>query len=174
MTTDAGLSEQHASVAAPGRLAVLDTNVWLDIHFFRDTASQSLATALESQHWGAARCEQTDAELAIVLQRPPFASDPTERIRLLQCLRRWQQRTLLVAVCAAAPWRCRDPHDQKFLDLARAAGASVLLTKDKELLAVHRSARQDGLMILTPQQFTERFCELGQNEPSVRRDRYWR
>jgi predicted nucleic acid-binding protein len=166
VTADAGVSEQHAPAAAPRRVAVLDTNVWLDIHFFRDTASQSLAAALESQHWRAARCEQTDAELAIVLQRPPFSSDPTERVRLLECLRRWQQRTLLVAVCAPAPWRCRDPHDQKFLDLARAAGASVLLTKDKELLAVHRSARQDGLMILTPQQFTERFCEPGQNGAS--------
>ena len=158
MTADAVLSEQRAAAAAPCRVAVLDTNVWLDIHFFRDTASHSLATALESRNWATARCEQTDAELAIVLQRPPFGSDAAERIRLLECLRLWQQRTPLVAVRAPAPWRCRDPHDQKFLDLARAAHASVLLTKDKALLAVHRSARQDGLTILTPQQFSERFC----------------
>jgi uncharacterized protein len=151
---------EHAA-AAPCRVAVLDTNVWLDIHFFRDAASQSLASVLESGHWGAARCEQTDAELAIVLQRPPFAADPTERIRLLECLRRWQQRTPLVAVAAPAPWRCRDPHDQKFLDLALAAGASVLLTKDKALLAVNRRARQVGLTILTPQQFAERIGEPG-------------
>jgi len=32
------------------RTAVLDTNVWLDIHFFRDPAAQSLAGALDSPH----------------------------------------------------------------------------------------------------------------------------
>ncbi len=159
MTADAGRCEGQAS--ALRRVAVLDTNVWLDIHFFRDTACQSLATALDSSYWRAARCEQTDAELAIVLQRPPFGSDPTERIRLLECLRHWQQRTPLVAVCEPAPWRCRDPHDQKFLDLALAARASVLLTKDKALLAVHRTAHHDGLTILTPQQFHQRFFERG-------------
>jgi len=159
VTADAAPSGQQAAGPAAYRVAVLDTNVWLDIHFFRDTASQSLAAALESPHWSTARCEQTDAELAIVLQRPPFGSDPTERTRLLECLRRWQQRTPLVAVGEPAPWRCRDPHDQKFLDLALAARASVLLTKDKALLAVHRVARRDGLAILTPQQFDERPCE---------------
>ena len=167
MTVDASVSEQHATEAAPRRIAVLDTNVWLDIHFFRDATSQSLAAALESGRWGAARCEQTDAELAIVLQRPPFGSDPIERIRLLECLRRWQQRTPLVAAGAPAPWRCRDPHDQKFLDLAVAARASVLLTKDKALLAVNRSAGRAGLTILTPQQFAERCCEpLSDRSPS--------
>ena len=30
--------------------------------------------------------------------------------------------------------RCRDPHDQKFLELARAAGADALVTKDRALL----------------------------------------
>lgn len=180
MTAYAEVSEQHAPATAPCGVAVLDTNVWLDIHFFRDAASQSLAAALESPLWGTARCEQTDAELSIVLQRPAFASDPAERTRLLECLRRWQQRTRLVAVCAPAPWRCRDPHDQKFLDLALAAGASVLLTKDKALLAVHRSARRDGLMILTPQQFTARFCQSGSNSsergnaPRQGLVRYWR
>ena len=142
------------------RTAVLDTNVWLDIHFFRDPAAQSLAGALDSPHWSTARCEQTDAELAAVLRRPRFNSGPAEQSRLLECLRRWQARAPLVSVRAQAPWRCRDPHDQKFLDLALAACASVLLTKDRALLAVHRSARRDGLMILTPRQFTDRFLVL--------------
>ena len=177
---DAELSARQAGVPAPCRVAVVDTNVWLDIHFFRDAASQSLAAALESPHWSAARCEATDAELAVVLQRAPFSSDPAERCRLLECVRRWQQRTPLFALCAPAPWRCRDPHDQKFLDLAVAAGAMVLLTKDKALLAVHRSAQRDGLMILTPQQFAERFCGRASEAPPLPRDpislqvRYWR
>jgi putative PIN family toxin of toxin-antitoxin system len=135
------------------RTAVLDTNVWLDVHFFRDPDALRLAAALESRDFGTARCEQTDAELAAVLRRPRFDSGPAERSRLLECVRLWQARTPLFVVRAQAPWRCRDPHDQKFLDLASAACALVLLTKDKALLAVQRSARRDGLMILTPRQF---------------------
>ena len=140
------------------RTAVLDTNVWLDVHFFRNPDAQRLAAALESRDLRTARCEQTDAELAAVLRRPRFDSGPGERSRMLECVRLWQARTPLFVVHAQAPWRCRDPHDQKFLDLASAASASMLLTKDKALLAVHRTARGDGLMILTPGQFTERFA----------------
>ncbi len=158
MTADAGQLERQAPTLALRRFAVLDTNVWLDIHFFRDPASQSLAAALESSRWVAARCRQTDAELRLVLRRPQFHSNRADRSRLLECLRRWRAQTPLFLLHAQAPWRCRDPHDQKFLDLALAARASVLLTKDKALLAVHRSAGRHGLMILTPRQFTERFC----------------
>jgi predicted nucleic acid-binding protein len=32
--------------------------------------------------------------------------------------------------------RCRDPHDQQFLDLAIAAGADALVTGDKDLLSL--------------------------------------
>ena len=156
MTANAAPSNASAPGLARRRLAVVDTNVWLDIHFFREPEAQSLAAALESPHWAAARCEQTDAELAAVLQRPRFCSSPAERSEMLEHLRSWQARTSLVRLKAQAPWRCRDPNDQKFLDLAIAARASVLLTKDKALLAVHRSARRDGLMILTPREFAER------------------
>jgi predicted nucleic acid-binding protein len=132
---------------------VLDTNVWLDIHYFRDPEAVPLAHALEALHWGTARCEQTDAELSLVLARPPFGADPAERLRLIDCLQNWQARSQLFSLDAQAPYRCRDPHDQKFLDLAHVAQASLLLTKDKALLSVQRSARQHGLTLLTPRQF---------------------
>ena len=136
---------------------VLDTNVWLDIHYFRDPQAEPLAAALESPHWATAHCEQTDAELSLVLARAPFGSDPIQRLRLADCLQRWQARALPFCLDAQAPYRCRDPHDQKFLDLAHVAQASLLLTKDKALLSVQRSARHNGLTILTPRQFAS--CE---------------
>jgi predicted nucleic acid-binding protein len=34
--------------------------------------------------------------------------------------------------------RCSDPHDQKFLELALASGADILVTKDQALLELAR------------------------------------
>jgi putative PIN family toxin of toxin-antitoxin system len=154
VTVEARQSVAQGGATARPWLAIVDTNVWLDIHFFRDPDSQPLAAALDSSRWVAARCEQTDAELAAVVQRPQFSSSPAERARLLQCLRRWQARTRLSALDAQAPCRCRDPHDQKFLDLAFATQATALLTKDKALLALNRKAQRFGLAIIAPRDFS--------------------
>jgi len=162
-------SAQQGPALAPHRVVVVDTNVWLDIHHFRDPQSEPLTAALQSTHWTAARCEQTDAELALVLQRPRFSSNPVERLRLLECLRSWQARTLLLTLGTAAPYRCRDPHDQKFLDLALAAHAWALLTKDKALLALKRTALHHRLMIVTPRQFADQLLPFDERlQPAER------
>ena len=58
------------------------------------------------------------------------------------------------------PWRmspvrlpvCTDKDDQKFLELARDTGASVLITKDKALLKLNRRTVRDGLFkIMLPE-----------------------
>jgi len=47
--------------------------------------------------------------------------------------------------------RCADPDDQKFLELALAAGAQCLLSKDKALLQLaRRTAREGWFRILAP------------------------
>ena len=48
--------------------------------------------------------------------------------------------------------RCRDPHDQVFVDLLVATGADALVTGDGDLLAI---AAQSVLPILTPAQLRE-------------------
>ena len=52
------------------------------------------------------------------------------------------------------PPRCRDPHDQKFLVLAHAGEAGVLVTDDRALLAL---AGQTQFTIETPLEFRRRF-----------------
>ena len=48
--------------------------------------------------------------------------------------------------------RCKDRDDQKFLELARDAGADWLVTADKALLRLARGGRLRGLFrILTPE-----------------------
>jgi putative PIN family toxin of toxin-antitoxin system len=157
VTAVAARSEVQGPALASHRLAVVDTNVWLDLYFFCDPDAQALAGALASPCWVAARCERTDAELAAVVRRPRFSSNPAVRSRLLELMRRWQTRATFFDVDGGMRLRCRDPDDQKFLDLAFASRAAVLLTKDKALLSLDRKARHLDLTILTPRAFGSRF-----------------
>ncbi|MFT7776961.1 putative toxin-antitoxin system toxin component, PIN family [Roseateles sp.] len=49
---------------------------------------------------------------------------------------------------------CRDPDDQKFIDLALAARARWLISRDKAVLALAKRARLRGLAILTPERWS--------------------
>lgn len=55
--------------------------------------------------------------------------------------------TELIENIQPAPRTCRDPKDQKFLDLAHSAQASLLVTGDEDLLVL---AGQTTFKILTP------------------------
>jgi predicted nucleic acid-binding protein len=44
--------------------------------------------------------------------------------------------------------RCRDPDDQKFLELAAASGASFLFSRDAEVLRLRRRTLRDGLFAI--------------------------
>ncbi len=78
---------------------------------------------------------EVDAEIAEVLSRPRFAAaiSTARRMRILEILR------------ADAVWfspvervgDCRDPKDDKYLELALAAGASVIVSGDADLLVLH-------------------------------------
>jgi len=61
-------------------------------------------------------------------------------------------------VSAASSLRCRDAADQAFLDLAVAGGADVLVTGDKDLLAL---APQAPFAIETPETYARRFESPG-------------
>lgn len=65
----------------------------------------------------------------------------------------------LVAQMAEQPIRkriraCRDPKDDKFLELAVSGNADVIVTGDKDLLALHPFR---GIAILTPLDFASQF-----------------
>jgi putative PIN family toxin of toxin-antitoxin system len=50
--------------------------------------------------------------------------------------------------------KCKDPHDQKFLELAYTGNARFLVTGDKALLTLHRKT---PFKILTPAEFRKHF-----------------
>jgi len=129
---------------------VLDTNVVLDLLHFDDPAVAPIRRALQA---GRAACIGNAAcrdELAHVLGYPQFKIPGHEACRLLEAY------DALVQPCAAAAQRlpplplCRDPNDQKFLALAQAAKADLLVTKDKALLALAKKSARLGFRIATP------------------------
>ncbi len=130
-------------------IAVLDTNVLLALWLFRDPVVEPLHAALAAGQLRPVRSAATDAEFAEVLARPAlFSVAPERQIRLLDA---WQAVASLVEEVHAAPWPCRDPLDQKFLDLAVSAGAGWLISRDRDLLKLARKTRRQGLLILTPE-----------------------
>jgi putative PIN family toxin of toxin-antitoxin system len=131
---------------------VIDTNVLLDCFAFDDPRVQALWSAVEGGRLACIRSAQTDEELADVLRRPQFQALVAARASTVDAiLQRWQAHADLVPRVFAAPWGCTDPHDQKFLDLAATARASLLITKDKALLKLARRARGSDLAIVRPE-----------------------
>jgi putative PIN family toxin of toxin-antitoxin system len=128
-------------------LAVLDTNVLLDLWVFDDPSAHTLRAALDHGACIALRSADTDSELADVLARTEFELTMKRQQELLA---RWRERTRLIERVFPAPWRCADPRDQRFLDLAFTARAQLLVTRDKALLRLARKARAGGLRIAAP------------------------
>lgn len=143
------------SVSAPGtaRRVVLDTNVCLDLFVFRDPAVAHLARVLAAGGVEAVTDAACREEWRRVLAYPQLALDEAGQRAALDEHDRWIR-------CPGQAWaapagirlpRCADPDDQKFLELALAAGAAWLLSKDKEVLRLGRRTVREGLFaIMTP------------------------
>ena len=140
-------------LAARWRL-VLDTHVWLDWLAFDDPSAAPLKAALAADRVEVYMDAPCEAELERVLGYPigkVVAPKEVQAERLAEARRvaRRPQRAPAEAQLASLP-RCSDPDDQKFLELALAATADVLLTKDRALLAL---ARRVPFRILSPAGF---------------------
>jgi putative PIN family toxin of toxin-antitoxin system len=121
---------------------VLDTNIWLDWLLFQDTGIAHIRQLQEAGHVEILIDAACEAELAEVLARP-FAKRTLDAAAQAAALAACRRLTTRVDLRASAPERarlpqCRDPDDQKFLELALAAGADVVVTKDKALLDLTR------------------------------------
>lgn len=111
---------------------VLDTNVVMDWLHFRDPATHALGAAIAA---GTVTCLADAAtldELARVVTYPEFGLAADAQAQLLADYRRCV--TLLSAGEAPRLPRCKDPDDQKFLELAARSNADLLISKDKALL----------------------------------------
>lgn len=149
-----------ASASEPlTRRLVLDTNVCLDLFVFRDPRWADLLAALNDGQVHAYTRADCRKEWQLVLAYDRLGLDLVRRTSVaaefdaLIALTEPDSATNPRWPAAALPV-CRDPDDQKFLELAAACGADALVTKDKALLKLARRTKKLALFrILTPEQW---------------------
>jgi putative PIN family toxin of toxin-antitoxin system len=134
--------------AKPGAQAwVIDTNIVLDLWLFEDPATIPLRAALQS---GAISHLATDSmrdELERVLAYPHLVKRMAKsNIQAQDILNRFDEHLLAVEPAAKALFTCKDPDDQKFIDLA-VAHAAPLLSKDKAILCMKKRLLQSGVVL---------------------------
>ena len=138
-------------IPVPSKPIVIDTNVCLDLFVFRDPRWADLLAALESGQTVAVTRADCRDEYYAVLRYPHLPLDEASR---LEAAARFDALLRVVAP-DAKPVRlpiCTDRDDQKFLELARDAGADVLITKDKALLKLNRRTTREGMFrIMLPE-----------------------
>ena len=130
---------------------VFDTNVLVSaLLFSRSQPGRAFFAALSRGRVVLSR--ETLEELSDVLGRKKFTKYLArhQRDRFLEAL---VERTDLVSVEEQVR-ACRDPKDDKFLELAVAGDASVIISGDKDLLTL---SPYRGIAILTPTDFLSLF-----------------
>ena len=140
-------------VSAP--LAVLDTNVVLDLWLFGDARCALLRDALQAESLTALVTAPMLNELADVLERPFAQGWPAQPAQALADLRA-RARLVETPPPAGPPApRCTDPDDQKFIDLAWHWPAAWLFSRDRAVLRLAKPALARGLHIVTPERWSQ-------------------
>jgi predicted nucleic acid-binding protein len=135
--------------AVPAPRVVLDTNVCLDLFVFGDPRCAGLHEALREGRLEAVTRDDCRAEWHAVLGYPQLALDDLRRGRARSAFDACV-RCLPTSPAPFRPPRCDDPDDQMFLELAAAAGARAILSRDAALLKLARRTRRDGLFEILP------------------------
>lgn len=126
---------------------VLDTNVCLDAFVFDDPRAARLVAAVTAGEVEAVTRIDCRDEWLAVLRYPVLKLDDA---RIASAIARFDAMVTVLApgiVPASLP-RCRDPDDQKFLELAASAGAATLFSRDAEVLRLGRRTLRDGLFAI--------------------------
>lgn len=131
-------------MSAPGRPAcaggLFGTNIVLDLLIFRDPATPPLQSALDSGQLQWLATAPMREELARVLTYPAIVRSMVHHtLTAEQVLAAFDVQARLVPVAPKARVTCKDPDDQKFIDLAVAYQAT-LLSKDKAVLCMKKAA----------------------------------
>jgi len=126
-------------------MIVLDTNIVLDLFVFNDPASLPLRQALERRQlrWLATVAMREELERVLAYEQivPRLACC---RLAAAEVLAQFDRHAELVDVAPKAALSCKDPDDQKFIDLA-VAHRSRLLSKDRAVLCLAKPLRALGV-----------------------------
>ena len=129
---------------------VFDTNVLVDALMFPRSFGRR-AFDLSAQTGTIVYSRETFAELAEVIYREKFDRFITDTER--EIFLRFFARECELVIPTETVTICRDPKDDKFLDLAVAANADMIISRDDDLLTL--SPFRD-FEILEPKSLVER------------------
>jgi uncharacterized protein len=131
---------------------VIDTNTVLDWLLFNEPSVAPLVAAIASGKARWIACDLMRAECEHVLARAELARWQPDPLRVAEA---WSRHASMLQAPTNSPtWpRCTDPDDQIFIDLAIAARARWLVTRDHALLRLRRRAAAYGVQVLRPNEW---------------------
>ena len=133
--------------AHPSQPWVIDTNIVLDLWLFEDPATVPLRAALQSGLISHLATSSMREELARVLTYPHIVKRMAKsNVQAQDILNRFDEHHVVAEPAAKAPCTCKDPDDQKFIDLA-VAHAVPLLSKDAAILCMKKRLFQSGVVL---------------------------
>ncbi len=117
---------------------VLDTNIVLDLFLFHDPATPALQKALNLGQLQWLATLPMREELARVLGYPGIVKSLSQlAVSAIQVLAAFDTHARIMPVAPKASVTCKDPDDQKFIDLA-VTHKAMLLSKDKAVLCMKK------------------------------------
>lgn len=122
------------SASPPVTLVVFDTGVVVSALIFSSGPAGKLRAAWRAPETEALVSRATLDELLRVLAYSKFGLLPEETELLLVDFVPFSRLVAVAPSAGRGLLRCRDRHDQKFLELAAAGGAEQLVTGDRDLL----------------------------------------
>ena len=129
---------------------VLDTNIVLDLFIFQDAQTQELSYALSHAKFSWLATAAMREELERVLVYPKIAKRMAfYEISGQEILEKFDAGTRTVEVPAKASATCKDPDDQKFIDLA-VVHSAILLSKDQAVLCMAKRLSALGVIYTGP------------------------
>ena len=139
-------------------LLVLDTNIILDLFVFDDPDLASLKPALlnglESKQLNWIATQDMRIELERVLTYPKITPRMAfYQVTAAEVLDKFDQLATLVDPAPKAKWACKDPDDQRFIDLA-VQHQATLLSKDQAILCMAKRLLTTGTVVQKATEFT--------------------
>lgn len=127
-------------------IIVFDSSVWISALKFGGAPLKALDLA--RGRFRVVLCDPILAEIHAVLARK-FQWRTAE---IDEALREYSIGTIIVKTPGRLRGICRDPKDDMVIECAVIAGADLIVTGDKDLLAVKT---YEGIRVLTPREFLE-------------------
>ncbi|MEY3771493.1 MAG: hypothetical protein RL686_1538 [Pseudomonadota bacterium] len=141
------MTSSEAQAKPSAQAWVIDTNIVLDLWLFEDPATIPLRAALQSGAISHLATASMRDELERVLTYPHLVKRMAKSsIQAQNILNRFDEYLLAAEPAVKAACTCKDPDDQKFIDLA-VAHAVPLLSKDNAILCMKKRLFQSGVVL---------------------------